>query len=372
MKKLCIECGRKQGIFLRYNYAGMDVQKAIRKSNTFHFPERYNPLTLPGDAATDFLCGNCANKRSVICKVHGVIKDNFSMGYPPLCKACEDEADHLQAKERALVKAETRRLVIYVGIDDEIRSPLFSLYEKIQDWTRAKFEATQTLTQSYKDSRFSTQFDIPKFELLHDLEFEHQMTVWSPFQLARNGHLHPEIAKKGAIIGPEVKRCIIDVEESYFPEVVNAWLMRRTFFAQREYALAYNSAMNLVEQMSVLNGEGLSHKTTLCLYRMCAEEMPSIFCSDGSSDFTSEPSQRNAYFTFLEFLTGVPTRGLYTVYSPLSEDDPIPIVESLLEEYEIDQFIIEDCRTSVVNFEIYLRKLGQNNRIIDLRGECLS
>jgi len=90
MSQRCLECGKRRAIFGK-NYAGLDVRQAVRNSNTFGFPERYEALTLPGDPQKDFLCAKCANSRTVVCSVHGPIKDKFSMGYPPLCVDCQYE-----------------------------------------------------------------------------------------------------------------------------------------------------------------------------------------------------------------------------------------------------------------------------------------
>lgn len=90
MKPRCLECGKRQ-VFFRKNYAGFDVRQAIRNSNTFGFPDRYNHLILPGNPQKDFLCVTCANKRTVTCSVHGRISDKFSVGHPPLCLECQHE-----------------------------------------------------------------------------------------------------------------------------------------------------------------------------------------------------------------------------------------------------------------------------------------
>jgi len=88
MDNLCIECGKKKG-FMSVNYAGFNI-----KSNkyVYPFPERIKDLILPGDKSKDFLCADCASKRTIECSVHGMITDGkFAVGVAPACKQCKEE-----------------------------------------------------------------------------------------------------------------------------------------------------------------------------------------------------------------------------------------------------------------------------------------
>jgi hypothetical protein len=272
------------------------------------------------------------------------------------------------------------RLVIYVGTDDDIRSPLFSCFEKSRDWPRAKSVLNQMLVQSCQESRLFREdwFDklighfskkrtaplaIPDFDVLHDLELKNRITVWQPFQFAPNGRPHPAIQNK---ISKE-SRWLIDTEENRFRKAMEAWFHRRSACILQDFGLCYASAVSLVEQMTAVQEEGVSHHTTLCLLRMCVEEMPSRL-SPGLSDPTSEISQREEFTKFVQVLTGVETKALYTVYSSLAENNPIPVALPLLGTESYDQIIIEDCKTRVGDLEVFRALLRRDSRTLDLRG----
>lgn len=85
MANRCVECGKKRGIFT-FNYAGFNMDE-----NKFAFKERIEPLILPGNPIEDFLCAKCANKRKVICKVHGICEGTFFLGNHPICIKCAEE-----------------------------------------------------------------------------------------------------------------------------------------------------------------------------------------------------------------------------------------------------------------------------------------
>ncbi len=122
MKNICIECGRKRRLF-SHNYAGLNVRDAIKSSLSFAISQRYKDLTLPGKPGEDFLCSTCANKRKAECVIHGVIKDKFSRGRPPICIHCQEERDkeikyrsNLLKKRLDLPGNEDARFYYYRGI----------------------------------------------------------------------------------------------------------------------------------------------------------------------------------------------------------------------------------------------------------------
>jgi len=90
MSAVCMECGKKRGFFTRHNYAGLNIKKAVDESNKHAFPNKYEELVLPGDPKKDFLCSECASKRSVKCNIHGIVSGKFSKGTPPVCLSCKD------------------------------------------------------------------------------------------------------------------------------------------------------------------------------------------------------------------------------------------------------------------------------------------
>lgn len=94
----CIECGRRKTWFTR-NYAGMAVEKALSPPQT-----HIGRLTLPGDSNSDFLCAECASKRTVECSEHGPVPDGqFRHGRPPRCSAC-DRVQTLKSEFEELLK----------------------------------------------------------------------------------------------------------------------------------------------------------------------------------------------------------------------------------------------------------------------------
>ena len=276
------------------------------------------------------------------------------------------------------------RLLIYVGTDDDIRSPLFSFYEKTRDWPRAKALVTQTLVQSCQESQLfredwldrligrfakkrTTPLAIPDFDVLHDLELKNRITIWQPFQLARNGRPHSAVENK---ISKESK-WLVNIEESRFQEAMEAWFHRRMVCVSRDFGLCYASAVNLVEQMTAVQEEGISRQTTLCLLRMCVDKMPSRLISQGLSDPSSEVSQREEFTNFVQLLTDVETKALYTVHSPLAENNPVPVALPLLGTESYDQIVLEDSRTRVSDLEVFRKHLRQDSDILDLRGKWL-
>ncbi len=93
-KKQCMTdgCSSVESI-TDYNYAGFIVQT---KGN-YPFPDRIQPISLPGHKKQHFLCQRCANETKVKCSVHGTIFDSqFRLGSPPECKKCKEEAELLK------------------------------------------------------------------------------------------------------------------------------------------------------------------------------------------------------------------------------------------------------------------------------------
>ena len=88
MAKTCIECGKRKWFFAM-NYAGLNVRDGAPHA----FPSRISDITLPGLKDEDFLCAQCANKRRVVCDVHGTIEEDFCSGRPPTCWACSEEKE---------------------------------------------------------------------------------------------------------------------------------------------------------------------------------------------------------------------------------------------------------------------------------------
>lgn len=217
----------------------------------------------------------------------------------------------------------------------------------------------------------TTPLAIPDFDMLHDLEVKNLITIWQPFQLARNGRPHPAIENK---ISKDSK-WLVNIEETRFRAAMEAWFYRRTVCISRDFGHCYTSAINLVEQMTVVKGEGISRQTTLCLLRMCVDEMPSRLISQGLSDPSSEVSQREEFTKFVQLLTGVETKALYTVHSPLAENNPVPVALPLLGIKSYDRIILEDSRTRVGDLKVFRKHLRQHFRqhseILDLRGKWL-
>ena len=91
MSKICLECGKKKGIFA-YNYAGFDV----RRVGSHPIVDRIEPLVLPGTKSKDFLCVDCANKRKVVCGKHGEIQGRIEHGAVPVCQKCTKDAEARQ------------------------------------------------------------------------------------------------------------------------------------------------------------------------------------------------------------------------------------------------------------------------------------
>ncbi len=295
-------------------------------------------------------------------------------------RTCSSSAGPVMHRKSAM----KNRIVIYVGTDDDIRSPLFSFYEKTRDWPRAKSLVTQMLVQSCQESRLfrenwldkligrfskkrSTPLAIPDFDVLHDLEVKNRITIWQPFQFAPNGRPHPGIEKKF----PKESKWLINIEESCFQKAMEAWFQRRTVCVSHDFGLCYASAVNLGEQMTAVQEEAISSQTTLCLFRMCVDEMPSRLISQNSSDPSSEVSQREEFTKFVQVLTGVKTNALYTVHSPLAENNPVPVALPLLGTESYDQIVLEDSRTRVGDLEVFPKILRQDSGILDLRGRWL-
>ena len=86
MARKCMECGRKKGLFAR-NYAGFE----FRNRAAHPFPDRIEPLVLPGDSAREFLCVRCANTRKAKCRSHGEIASPLRFGSAPVCLKCRQE-----------------------------------------------------------------------------------------------------------------------------------------------------------------------------------------------------------------------------------------------------------------------------------------
>lgn len=102
----CIECGNPKKM-LAVNYAGFDVK--LKGKDIYPFPDRIQNLVLPGNRETDFLCASCANKREIVCSVHGPIKDDhFSLGLPPKCSRCVKDKE-LMIEEEKKMKEEDER-----------------------------------------------------------------------------------------------------------------------------------------------------------------------------------------------------------------------------------------------------------------------
>lgn len=81
MARKCMECGRTKGLFVR-NYAGFNA----KASGSHSFPSRIE-TSLAGNPDADFLCNNCANKRQVVCSVHGPIAGKIAYGRPSVQSA---------------------------------------------------------------------------------------------------------------------------------------------------------------------------------------------------------------------------------------------------------------------------------------------
>ena len=276
------------------------------------------------------------------------------------------------------------RLIIYVGTDDDIRSPLFSCYEETSNWTRAKSLVSNALIESCQEGRHSRKgwlnsmmdsffgkqtipFEIPDFNVLHDLEMKKGMTIWNLIQIAENGRPHPAIVNKVS----NKTKWLLSVDESSSKEAMDAWLKRSWICASRDFGRCYASAVDLVGQMMAVQEEGINHETTLCLLRMCVDEMPSRLLSQGELDPLSQVSQRGEFTRFVQKLTGVRTEAIYTLYSPLAENNPVPAVLPFLGSESYDQIVLEDCKTRVLDLEAFRQQLRQNREIIDLRGSQL-
>jgi len=82
-----MECGEASALNI-FNYAGLDVQK----DGNHAFPYRIKSLVLPGNSNNQFLCADCANKRTVECSFHRKISySDFEMGNIPTCAQCEKQ-----------------------------------------------------------------------------------------------------------------------------------------------------------------------------------------------------------------------------------------------------------------------------------------
>lgn len=88
MARNCLECGKKKGIF-SHNYAGFDV----RQAGSHPFVDWIEPLILPGSKDKEYLCVECANKRTVSCRHHGKLKSRIKHGLAPSCQICVKNAD---------------------------------------------------------------------------------------------------------------------------------------------------------------------------------------------------------------------------------------------------------------------------------------
>lgn len=84
MAEKCMECRKKKG-WIAYNYAGMN----LRKAGEHTYPSRISEIILPGDPAKDFLCADCANKRKVVCSVHGTLIHGLDGGSVLTCSMCD-------------------------------------------------------------------------------------------------------------------------------------------------------------------------------------------------------------------------------------------------------------------------------------------
>jgi len=274
--------------------------------------------------------------------------------------------------------ATKNRLVIYVGTDDDIRSPLFSFLDETRTESQEKLLVNQVFVQYRQESRlfredwldklighFSKKHPaplaIPGLDVLHDLELKNHITVWQPFQFAPGGRPHPAINNR---VTTE-SRWLINIAESLFREAVEAWFHRRMACIRRGFGLCYASAVSLVEQMTAVQEEGASHQTTLCLLRLCVEELPSRLSRE---DPKGELSQREEFTSFVQLVTGVKTKALYIVHSSSAEDNPIPVALSLLGTESYDQVVVEDSKTRIGDLERFRGLLRRDSRILDLRG----
>jgi hypothetical protein len=291
------------------------------------------------------------------------------------------------------------RAFIYVGTDDDIRSPVFSLHQRTQDWPLAKAQLTEKLVESYQarltrleggltnklmDFLFkkqSTQPGVPDFKLhvpdfgaLLDLETDNRMTIWQPLQLAPGGRPHPLVADKLSTPGFTQTRWMIPVNESLLMEMLLAWFHRRTICASPKFGscyACYACAVSLFEQMSAVQEEGLAEQTRLFLLRWCYDELPSDFARHQPPDATGEEAHREEYASFVRQLTGVQTFALYLAHSPLAEQDPITVVRCMMGMPSFDQVVIEDRATIVGDLDGLRQLLRQGSEVADLRGQWL-
>lgn len=87
MHRLCMQCGKRKGVFSR-NYAGFNVRAKAHHP----YPERMEPSVLPGDKKGTFLCADCAGRHDIDCSEHGRLLDRIKNGRAPLCRRCEKES----------------------------------------------------------------------------------------------------------------------------------------------------------------------------------------------------------------------------------------------------------------------------------------
>jgi hypothetical protein len=83
----CMECGASRLLFFGGNYAGV----CVKATEEHPYPERIEEVILPGKKGSDFLCGVCANKREVRCRIHGKVTDRFSTSGVAPCKKCVED-----------------------------------------------------------------------------------------------------------------------------------------------------------------------------------------------------------------------------------------------------------------------------------------
>lgn len=259
-----------------------------------------------------------------------------------------------------------KTLIIYVATDDDIRAPLFSIYEDRGDCAEARALAGDPLVEFARRNALIDK--IPGFDDLHDLEMKRGMTIWNPFfQLDQKAEQHTEGSDRG---DTEEGRWRLDGDSVSLETVIPAWLQRRVACVVTRTGSSYPAAVSLVEQMMALKEAGINRETTLCLYRMCVDEMPSELL-ESPVDSPSQVAQREALAGLVEAVSGVKTRLLYTVYSQLAEDDPLPAVLPLLNLATpsiYDQVVLEDSKTRVTDLEGFRERMSQGRGLLDLRG----
>ena len=250
----------------------------------------------------------------------------------------------------------TKRFIVYTGVDDDVRSPIFSAYDDTRDWTKAKTLVRNKLAGSLFAPTGTSGYDV-----LHDLEAQQGITVWHPTQLGQRRAKH-DLNKDFTSLDWHV-----GMEDADIETVTTACLERVMALASIKANATYRAAVSLLNQMVALKRSGIEHETTLCILRLCVSDLP--------SDLTREPvdplcqeAHRGAFARLVTAVSGVETHPIYVVDDRKVENNPAHAISHFFPGVSYDQIVLENQETSVGDLEDFRERVSRGRGLLDLRG----